>query len=248
MINFLPVNFIYCLITLSIFFKLGLPPFHSWLLRIIFSSPIKIIFLILFLQKFIPIHIIRFLFFPEKFFITIILLTFFLSLTWLKNIVNVRAALILSAWANSFWLILLSTKKIWLLFLIFYGLFLSPIIFLSSKHNINKFASLTFESFTVKSLFFLRFLNLAGLPPFSGFFLKLYILKILSTQFSSLIFIILLYLSLIILFAYLITSFYVIASPFIRTHKKHFLRGQLTDFFFVFFSLISFPLTIYASS
>ena len=80
--NFYPLS---TALAISIFLKIGIPPFHSWLTRIILFSPYKIIGLILFVQKFIPLHIISNLIFSLKLLIFIILITAAIVLQTLKN-------------------------------------------------------------------------------------------------------------------------------------------------------------------
>ena len=210
--NFYPLS---TALAISIFFKIGIPPFHSWLTRIILFSPYKIIGLILFVQKFIPLHIISNLIFSLKLLIFIILITAAIVLPTLKNLLSLRITIIISAWRNSIWIVMATVNsKIWIVFLFFYGIFLSLILSLLFTLNAQKFSSLLGISTPDKIVCMLIFINLAGLPPFSGFFLKLLLLKNFLAWSPILIVIALLNISLIVLFAYLALTYYVARSNF----------------------------------
>jgi formate hydrogenlyase subunit 3/multisubunit Na+/H+ antiporter MnhD subunit len=148
--------------------------------------------------------------------------------------------LLISAWVNSLWIILATIAKAWFIFLSLYGIFIYRIVFLSSKFNIQKFSSVLNRQLILKIFFLLGFLNLAGLPPFSGFFMKLYILKCSIIRISLLTVLILLYASLTVLFSYLIISFYIIRVSTVKNTVNS--RGMRLARFICFFSFFSFPL------
>ena len=78
--------------------------------------------------------------------------------------------------------------------------------------RISKPATLASLPSFVKLAFAFYFLNLAGLPPLSGFFIKLYALKLLIISYSAGLIIILLILSLFVLYAYVSVFYYFIRS------------------------------------
>jgi formate hydrogenlyase subunit 3/multisubunit Na+/H+ antiporter MnhD subunit len=92
----------------------------------------------------------------------------------------------------------------------------------------------------LKIFFLLGFLNLAGLPPFSGFFMKLFILKCSMIRISLLTILMLLYASLIVLFSYLIISFYIIRVSAVKNTVSS--RRIRLARLICFFSFFSFPL------
>ena len=220
-IALLNTNFLNLLLALMIIFKLGIPPFHRWLARIVLLSPYKILFILLFVQKFIPLHIISNLNPLITSIRLIILFTLFISLPIIKNISSLRVMLLLSAWRNSIWVIVSSlNSKVWALFLFFYGVFLGSILILFTLLNVQKISSFLSLSLLLKFICLLNLLNLAGLPPISGFFVKLLLLKRFITRISILVIILLLNLALIILFSYITRSFYLLRSTFTLNNKK----------------------------
>jgi NADH-ubiquinone oxidoreductase chain 2 len=68
----------------ALVFKLGLPPFHRWLVRVVLERPWRIIFLILFVQKFIPLHILRNVYVSLTLFTAILIVSLAITLFLLK--------------------------------------------------------------------------------------------------------------------------------------------------------------------
>lgn len=234
----------YELRALAILFKLGIPPFHRWLARIIFISPYKIIFILLVIQKFIPLHILRSIHTPNIFILVVARFSFFHSFLILKNISRVRATLLLSAWGNSIWLIVSTTgSKLWFPFLFWYGVFLGSTLFLVQLIGAQKFSSMVAASPVLKLFCLLNFLNLAGLPPFSGFFIKLVLLKRFFFYAPISLIIRLLNLSLVVLFAYLSITYYTLSSNFPGRLVKNYYSSFSTSLFscapLVFFPLVN---------
>lgn len=83
--------------TSAVLFKLGVPPFHRWFLNIIIRCPLDSIILILFVQKFIPLHILSKIYSSFILNCLIMVLTFLLIFFCLKNLSSLRIVLVLSA-------------------------------------------------------------------------------------------------------------------------------------------------------
>lgn len=199
----------------AIIFKLGIPPFHRWLVRILLIRPYKILFLILIVQKFIPLHIFSTLTVNTTLFIWPAIFTLSLIFLNLKNISNLRISLILSAWGNTLWLILAAiNSSSWATFLLIYGGLLLILTLALEGSNSQKFSSFLKLSYSYKIIILLNFLSLAGLPPFRGFFIKIFLLTPLINFAPTLLILGLLLTSLAVLFAYLIISYYILSSPF----------------------------------
>nr|UDF84428.1 NADH dehydrogenase subunit 2 [Phyllodiaptomus tunguidus]UDF84441.1 NADH dehydrogenase subunit 2 [Phyllodiaptomus tunguidus] len=230
-----------------ILFKMGLPPLHSWMVSILLESPLWIIFLISSVQKLIPLHILAVLQIPSSLLSGFVLLTLILSLMTVKNMQSIRPMLILSTFGNSCWMAASTLlSKLWLWFLFFYSLFLASALKSLHSFNIQKLSSLLSESQFVKVLCFLNFLNLGGLPPFSGFLLKLTLLKTFLLGTSLILMLSLIGLSLIVLFSYLSITFFGLASFSASTNQttrpSSILMGILT-----MFSSLSAPLLMLMS-
>jgi len=228
---FFLVSFLFCQLFLAaainlifscaILFKLGVPPFHSWFLNIIIMCPLDLIVVILFIQKFIPLHVLSKLNVSRPFVLLVTVLTFFTVFFYLKGLNSLRVILVLSAWGNSVWLI--AGRRIsdaWFIFLSVYGGLLFTALWGFKACNTQKISSFLKLPAALKIFSAINLLNLAGLPPFSGFFVKLFLIKrILMAAPLSLIFI-LLNSSLVVLFAYTLTTFYFLSSNLPTTEVK----------------------------
>jgi NADH:ubiquinone oxidoreductase subunit 2 (subunit N) len=84
--------------------------------------------------------------------------------------------------------------------------------------NVQKLASFLSLRYFSKTVRLINFLRLAGLPPLSGFFIKLFLLKVLIFSAPSFLILLLLISSLIVLYAYIIISYYVLRTPFSITN------------------------------
>lgn len=91
-VNFIPV---------LILFKLGLPPFQSWLVRICLARPYKTLLIILFIQKFIPLHILGSLPSSQQLLSLVLFFSSTYCLFCLNNVRRVRVVLLISAWGNT---------------------------------------------------------------------------------------------------------------------------------------------------
>ncbi len=203
-------NFFLCV---ALIFKLGVPPFHSWLARILLVSPYKILFLIAVVQKLIPLHILSNFDIRAHIILFFNLFTFFTILFWLPAVSRVRACLLISAWGNTIWLVSsVAISQAWGGFLVTYGLLLATALRVIDKLNIQKLTSLARYETSLKLLCIINFLNLAGLPPLVGFFAKLSLLKLLLRAYSLFFIFMLLNSSLLVLYAYLVISFYALGA------------------------------------
>nr|YP_009744752.1 NADH dehydrogenase subunit 2 [Phyllodiaptomus tunguidus]QIG86762.1 NADH dehydrogenase subunit 2 [Phyllodiaptomus tunguidus]UDF84402.1 NADH dehydrogenase subunit 2 [Phyllodiaptomus tunguidus]UDF84415.1 NADH dehydrogenase subunit 2 [Phyllodiaptomus tunguidus] len=228
-----------------ILFKMGLPPLHSWMVSIFLASPLWVIFLISTVQKLIPLHILAVMQIPSSLLTGFVLLTLVLSLMTAKNMQSIRPMLILSTFGNSCWMAASTLlSKLWLWFLFFYSLFLASALKSLLSFNIQKLSSLLSESQFVKILCFLNFLNLAGLPPFSGFLLKLTLLKTFLLYAPLTLMLLLISLSLIVLYVYLSITFFGLASFSASTnqstHPSSIFMGILTLISSLFAPLLMF--------
>lgn len=208
----------FSLINISILIKLGVIPFHFWLILIRESLNFNSLLILLTIQKIIPLLII------EKFLNKIIIPLFVLS-SLIASILAIKyklikKILIFSSISHQGWILCLIAKKVnfWFSYLIIYSIIIYTIIINCKIVNFNRLNNLTRSKIRVKikNTIIISIMSLAGIPPFLGFFIKivaiLYLIKI------NLIFItILIISSLINLFFYLriITPFFFINLKFL---------------------------------
>nr|BCL84753.1 NADH dehydrogenase subunit 2 [Argulus japonicus] len=174
-------NFI---MTMTMMLKMGAAPFHSWVILMTKSLPWPLMILLLSWQKINPLYIVSITSSKIEFFVVINAVIGAMSgLTHL----SLRKLMIFSSLVHSSWIFLSMKVSLnsWILY--FAGYCINSIIPMTFFYlwNINfvkdifNFKSLNINS---SSLCF-SIMNLAGLPPFSGFYLKWMIL--MQTAFFS---------------------------------------------------------------
>lgn len=208
---------------LAIVFKLGLPPFHSWLLRIIFNINYFELYLLFTLQKVIPLIIL----FQLGFGLNALLLVVIRGLSYLILSMNsncsVHYILFLSSVGNGGFMLRSLIGGNWLLFLIGYSLMLITIIIILGQLKLMKLRDLSFSTITVIGLLALQFFNLGGVPPMLGFVVKLMVLKSLTVVRLVLVLILLLS-SFLVLYVYVVIFFQIY-----RAYARYNVMGKRRD-------------------
>nr|QBG38537.1 NADH dehydrogenase subunit 2 [Acropyga acutiventris] len=169
-INLLTINFY-----LSMMLKLGIPPFHLWMPMMSLYLSWEIIFIILSIQKIIPLYIISIIVMKNSIFYYLILSSAFMSVYKMINLLNLKILLTYSSINQTSWMLFLIFIKnlFWLNYMIIYTL----ILFVTSYFlSFFKF-SLTFFfnnnlSLNFNLMYLLLPLNLASIPPLSFFLFK----------------------------------------------------------------------------
>lgn len=196
------------LICLRILFKLGLPPFQSWLISILPEIKYHEIYVIFTIQKTIPLIILTYLGVRG---LWLLILAFrvigyiFFSLTSVRSIYML---MFLSSRRNGLWMIsLISLKNQWVIFLFFYSLMLLSVVVCLNIISVKKINDRVNLGRRVLILA-VQFFNLGGLPPFIGFLIKLIILKSIISL-SFILISLLLGVSLMVLYIYVLIFYQV---------------------------------------
>ena len=191
-------------ISLSVMWKIGLPPFHGWLFSLIIDLDWSIFFLLASWQKVLPFFLVsQILFSGYEIFIFLSLLVRVLGSFFQSRI---KKLLIFSSIFTGAWILssMIITKIMWVLVLVLYSTILIFCISLLRKRKI--FRKDSENSYLLdqrgKLHLFLLLLSIAGLPPFMGFFIKLGVLFILMERIKLFISISLIFSSVVIIFMY----------------------------------------------
>jgi len=166
-------------ILLSLGWKLGVPPFHRWIINLIIDLDYQNFFIVSSWQKVIPFHIISRL--STKYIELIIILSLIFSVTMrIMSQLNIKKILIISSIFTTSWVIaaILFSTSFWILVLGIYATILwliAKILYLPKSSNKVYVLALS-SSFIEKITLFLLVLSMAGFPPLIGFFLKLTII------------------------------------------------------------------------
>ena len=187
---------------LSIFFKLALPPFHGWLVSILFDLDYRAIFMIFSVQKFIPLIILSQININLNLFTISSILIVFILLNLINLISSFHYLIFLSSLTNIYWLLAtLSYNNIWLNFILIYTLIVGLALLCLSNEGLNKMLDLTKINLSGILLISLQFMNLGGIPPLLGFFLKLLIIKFI-VEIKIIVIFPIIFITIILLFSY----------------------------------------------
>ena len=195
------------MVLLSIIIKLGVFPFHGWFFRIIGVASWKFLFLFSTFQKFIPLIILRNSLLPIFSLGGVIGITLLFILRMGTSFLSARLVLTLSSLNNVRWILLRLQRRctFWLVYIGLYITLLIPVVgFLSSLSL--PYSGLFFSANSgarEKFLFSSCIFSLGGLPPFLGFFNKFIIIKLIISQVSLFLIILIILSSLFLLFYYL---------------------------------------------
>lgn len=172
------INRVYNILVLSLLFKLGLPPFHGWVISMIREIEFLSLTVLFTFQKFIPVLILNSIYISNY----ILLISFILSMVLFARRIfslnNVKLILLFSSIYSSYWMLVLNSN-IWEFFFINYLIRLVLFNYLISVISLNVIRDCNFKSGKYKWVLTLLFLNLGGFPPFLMFFSKVVLLLLL---------------------------------------------------------------------
>lgn len=215
------INSIRILLILSIFIKLGISPFHTWFISILKTCSLYILMLLSSLQKIIPLIILNNVFFFFRIFYFCIIITIIFLVIILSSVININKLLALSSLGNILWLISsnLLSLKLMILFLTIYVFLLMGIYLFYNSFYYNLFIQINRINFFDKIIIVLLFISLGGMPPLLGFLRKFLILKIIFIYENLILFLIIIFSSLVLLYHYMSRIYFFITfMPSLKTN------------------------------
>lgn len=210
--NFIKINYIINIIFSSCFIiKIGIAPFHFWFPIVIEGLNWINNLILITWQKIAPIILISYCI-NINFFIFSIIISIIIGRINGLNQTSLRKLLAYSSINHLGWMLagFLNNQNIWIIYFLFYCFLSISIVLIFNNFkifNLNQiFSSLNFKNI-IKTIIFLPFLSLGGLPPFLGFFPKWLIIEyLISINYIFLLFL-LVYFTLITLYFYLRITF-----------------------------------------
>jgi len=201
------------LVILALVFKLGVPPFHSWLIRILTTIGYSRILLVFTVQKFLPLFIIsQVAVIRVWIWIILVSLIVIISLS-INRVARFYILLIFSGAINRIWIVRRVSKGgNWVLFLIVYFTTLSGLLATLSKFRVIKINDRINVGWAGSLVLGFHLLNLGGLPPLVGFLIKLRLIKPLILYSISLR-VGLVISSLVVLYLYIVFCYHVFSVP-----------------------------------
>lgn len=204
--NFIATKrFLSTIIIIALFIKLGIPPFHTWIIIIANYLTLNLLFFIITIQKIISFYILtQIKLRPPLLYISI----FFCAIIppfIIFNLTNLKSLLTYSSINQTGWILILIYIKdfIWIKYFYFYTIVLICIIILIEYQKILFTSSHKKSKEKDNWLILFSIFNLGGLPPFAFFYFKWSSISIFLINAPFHLFaIILLLRSLIILYIY----------------------------------------------
>lgn len=167
-------RYLYVMLMLTLGIKLGIPPFHFWLPLISNFMPWDILIFLITVQKVVPFYIMSLIKIDDFFvFYVVLILSSIIPPFMSLDLTNFKVIIAYSSINQSGWILMLIYMKtiIWFKYIVLYSLslFLSVYMFYIFK----MFKGFTVVwNFSLNLLFLFVIFNLAGLPPFTIFYLK----------------------------------------------------------------------------
>nr|WRK21492.1 NADH dehydrogenase subunit 2 [Nionia sp.] len=232
------------ILLISLLIKIGVAPFHNWVLNVIEGLDYNLIFIMLILLKISPFFIMSFI---ESSYKLNIVISLMVGSIFGINQSSTRKILAYSSIFNlSFMLSVIETNLIWMTYLFIYSFILSILLFFLKQLNICYINQIILNEFStwLKMSLLICFLSLGGMPPMLGFLNKLMILEMMLMKNEVLLLTLMIMSSLLIIFLYIrmIYSSIMMFSSLMKWEK--FFSGKFPSYFNVLFFL-NFPIMFY---
>nr|YP_007475041.1 NADH dehydrogenase subunit 2 [Haemaphysalis inermis]AFU55290.1 NADH dehydrogenase subunit 2 [Haemaphysalis inermis] len=163
------------IMNISILIKLAIVPFHFWLTMISESLDTLSMFLMLTVQKMIPLFIL--LLIKSNIILMMGLISSIFGSIMALNSKFMKKILIFSSISHLGWMIVLiyAESNFWISYLLMYTLIIYNILKLMKKNNLIKMSTFFLKNMPISEKISLicLMMSLSGMPPFIGFFIKL---------------------------------------------------------------------------
>nr|WMV00324.1 NADH dehydrogenase subunit 2 [Maoricicada campbelli] len=192
------------MIMISLMIKIGCPPFHFWYVSVIEGLSWMVCFILMTIQKIIPMVMLSYLNVNMSLFII-------MACIWGciggLGYSSMRKIIAYSSIYNLSWIFsgIMIINYSWMIYYFVYSFMLMAVCYMFNLFNINYINQFIMSSFNFSKsvMMMIIFMSMGGLPPFLGFFPKLIMIYCLLLNKMLFICIMLLMTALIVLFFYL---------------------------------------------
>nr|WMV00311.1 NADH dehydrogenase subunit 2 [Maoricicada campbelli] len=192
------------MIMISLMIKIGCPPFHFWYVSVIEGLSWMVCFILMTIQKIIPMVMLSYL---------NVNLSLFIIMACIWGCIgglgysSMRKIIAYSSIYNLSWIFsgIMIINYSWLIYYFIYSFTLMAVCYMFNLFNINYINQFVMSSFNFSKsvMMMIIFMSMGGLPPFLGFFPKLIMIYCLLLNKMLFICVLLLMTALIVLFFYL---------------------------------------------
>nr|QPM99850.1 NADH dehydrogenase subunit 2 [Haemaphysalis flava] len=224
--------FMAILINISVLIKLGMIPFHFWLISISEVLDYNSFLLILTIQKIIPLFILFKM--KTKISLFISILSLMMSSIMILNLKMLKKILIFTSISHLSWMIVLMfiLSNFWISYMIIYFLMINSIVNFLKKNMIMSLNGLISNKISVneKISIIISMMSLGGMPPLLGFVIKFIAIKLII-KYSMILMMILIMSSLINIFIYIRMIMPVLLTFNKTNFSFNFLKVKINSFF-----------------
>nr|WMV00337.1 NADH dehydrogenase subunit 2 [Maoricicada cassiope] len=235
------------MIMISLMIKIGCPPFHFWYVSVIEGLSWMVCFILMTIQKVIPMVMLSYLNVNMSLFIIVACIWGCIGGLGYSSM---RKIIAYSSIYNLSWIFsgIMIINYSWMIYYFIYSFTLMAVCYMFNLFNINYINQFVMSSFNFSKsvMMMIIFMSMGGLPPFLGFFPKLIMIYCLLLNNMLFICILLLMTALIVLFFYLrivITTLMMntisMKSIIIEVSYSYYVVGMFSLFGMIFLSLIT---------
>nr|ARB50143.1 NADH dehydrogenase subunit 2 [Perissonemia borneenis] len=172
------------MMTMSMMIKLGVPPFHMWMPEMLNKLNWDLMIIMITLQKINPLMVMSQLMEKNMLFPMIMILTSSIGSISGINQLSLNKIMAFSSINHMSWIMMcmLTNNNLWMNYFFIYSIITTTLCMMFNKKMIY-FINQTNINLNLKSkiMLFMMMLNLGGLPPMPGFFLKWMVIETMSS-------------------------------------------------------------------
>nr|UDP58831.1 NADH dehydrogenase subunit 2 [Jacobiasca formosana]UER93867.1 NADH dehydrogenase subunit 2 [Jacobiasca formosana] len=231
------------MVNISLMIKMGVAPFHNWVLNVVSGMNFSMVFFMLTLLKLPPLVILSYL---NLYLIPFIIITLMVgSLFGLNQNSSFKIIVYSSIFNMGFILPSIHFNDIWLIYLFFYSLMIFMLMIILNIHKMFYINQILINSYSPYCNFviFMNMLSMGGMPPLLGFLIKLIVLELVLYMNFYFLSMIMIMFSLFVMYFYVRLSF--LSMMIYSSIFKFYLYNTMSMFLMTLvFNLLSFPLFI----
>nr|UFK32270.1 NADH dehydrogenase subunit 2 [Eurhadina fusca] len=215
------------MLTTSMLIKMGIAPFHNWVLTVIDGMDFFMMFILLTINKIAPMTILSY---TINNIIMVILITTISGALMGLNQNSVKKLIGYSSIFNMGFIIsVMKLNLMWTLYMLIYSILMLMLTMLILNNKVLYINQMTFvESILNKISMWMTMLSMGGMPPLMGFYIKYMIMMYLITTKAILVTVILMMTSLIVMFFYMRIMFIGVMNNSVMMMMKMFQYNEMS--------------------